>query len=160
MIDHGRICLEQLEFGTRSLTGAIQGLSPEQLAQVPPGLGNSIATLVLHVAAVEVSIAHAITGREVPAELKPDFLLDQPHGPGSPLPQAPAGETAESLLQKLSRARGILTEAVGQLTEADLRRELPFFGKSMQPISFFLNLLPFHLASHYGQIQLIKRLLG
>lgn len=158
MIEHGRICLEQLEFGTNSLTGAIQGLSPAQLAQVPAGLENSIATLVLHVAAVEVKIAHAIAGREVPEEIKPDFLLDHPHAPGSTLPKAPGGESAESLLQKLTRARGILTEAVGQLTEADLKRELPF-GPRMLPVSFFLNLLPFHLASHYGQIQLIKRLL-
>lgn len=49
---------------------SIAGLGPEQLAQVPPGLANSIATLVVHVAAVELRMAHRMAGsdrnREVP----------------------------------------------------------------------------------------------
>lgn len=159
MIEHVRICLEQLEFGTGSLKQAIQGLSPEQLTYVPPRLENSIATLVLHIATVEVSIAQTISGK-VPVEILREFRIEPPVSPQPTLPKAPPGLTVEDLLQKLEKARGILTEAVSGLNDEDLKRELPFFGKSQRPVSFFLNLLPFHLASHYGQIQLIKRLLG
>ena len=47
MIAEARSCSEQLAFGLRTIQGAIRDLTPEQLAFVPPGLANSIATLVL-----------------------------------------------------------------------------------------------------------------
>jgi len=159
MIAAVRACSEQLEFGIRSVSRSVRDLTPEQLAFVPPGFGNSIAALLLHIGATEASVASLLAGREVPADVRQAVLLDryQP-AVGSPIAAADPGETTESLLAKLQRARAELVTALEELTEADLDRTLPFGDKPM-PVPFFLNLLPFHIASHYGQIQIIKRFL-
>lgn len=159
MIPEARACSEQLAFGLRILKGAIRDLTPEQLAFVPPGLANSIATLVLHVAATELVVVEQFTGRPVSEDLRRAVLLDRyTPAPGAPIPPADPGETAESLTGKLERARAELQALLEQLTPADLERTFPFRpGGRPQPLTFFLHLLPFHLASHYGHIAIIKR---
>lgn len=159
MIAEARACSEQLAFGLRALKNAIRDLTPEQLAYVPPGFANSIATLVLHVAATEVVVCEQITGKQAPADLKKAVLLDRyTPAPGGPIAFADPGETVESLTEKLERARAELTAVLEQLTEADLERGFPISaGGRPQPLTFFLHLLPFHLASHYGQVMIIRR---
>ncbi|BAD40738.1 DinB family protein [Symbiobacterium thermophilum] len=161
MIAEARACSEQLAFGLRTIQGAIRDLTPEQLAFVPPGLANSIATLVLHVAATEVVVAEQVLGRRAAEDLRRAVLLDRyTPAPGAPIPAADPGETAESLIGKLERARAEVLGALEALTPADLERTFPFRpGGRPQPLTFFLQLLPFHIASHYGQIALIKRFL-
>lgn len=160
MIAPVRARCEVLEMASRSVKGAIKGLNADQLAYVPPGFANSIATLVVHMAATEVNLAMALGAREVPAEVKSALLLDRyTPVPGSPIAAA-EGETTESLAAKLDQARSILLETLGGLTEEDVEREISFGPGRTTTVGFVLNLLPFHMASHYGQIQLIKRFLG
>jgi len=161
MIAEARACSEQLAFGLRTVKGAIRDLTPEQLAFVPPGLANSIATLVLHVAATEVAVCERISGRQAPDDRRRAVLLDRyTPAPGAPLAPAGPGETSESLITTLERARAGLQAVLEGLTPSDLERTFPFGpGGRELPLTFFLNLLPFHQASHYGQIALIKRFL-
>ena len=142
-----------LDRGQTRVFDLIKELSPEQLARVPQGLSNSIATLVIHVAAVEARMAHRLWGRPVPADLQAEFLLDQPQ---NPLPQ-PRGETAESLRAKAENARGMLREAMSGLGEGDLDREVPF-GPGTATARFALSILPVHQSQHYGQMQMVRKL--
>lgn len=148
-----------LAFGQDRLKEAIRGLTPEQLAAVPAGesFKNSIATLVVHLAGTEISFAYLFRGEPVPQALQEAFLLDKPHKPTLPAPQ---GETAESLVAKLEQARSILTQAVEQLTDEDLDRDLPGPGGRKMSIRALLSILPQHQGQHFGHIQYIKRMVG
>lgn len=142
------------EIGRRQLKNIIKELTPEQLTQVPAGLANSIATLVVHVAATEFSFAAAFKGEPLSDAIKHEYLLDLPH---SPLP-APTGETAESLTAKLDKAEAYMLEALKGLTPEDLTREVPMFGRQV-PITRPLALLAHHQSDHVGHIIMIKKLI-
>lgn len=118
------------------------------------GFANSIATLVLHIYGTEAGIAHRLAGETMSDELKAEFLLNLPQ---RPLPAA-TGETAESLLAKLNKGRSILMERLGQITEADLDRELPLGLERTATVRWLLTLLSAHQSIHAGQILLLKKL--
>ncbi|HYF92802.1 MAG TPA: DinB family protein [Symbiobacteriaceae bacterium] len=139
-------------FGRGRFRRLLEGLTPEQLVQTPAGFNNSIAALVVHVAAAEVSFAHMIFGKEVPAELKADLLLDRPQ---SPLPQ-PADETVQSLAAKLERSERLIKEALSTLKAEDLDRELSF-GTQPLTMRWLLSLITYHATNHFGQLQMIKQ---
>ena len=54
-----------LDSGQARILDLIKELGPDQLAKVPQGLSNSLATLVVHVAATEVRMAYRIMGRQI-----------------------------------------------------------------------------------------------
>lgn len=141
-----------LDFGFRRLKAIVSDLTPEQLAKEPDGFSNSIATLIVHIAASEIYYAHRLTGTEVPGDLKREFLLDKPL---SPLP-APTTETAETLTAKMVKAREVLLMAMARVSEADLVRELGF-GPDQQGVRWVLSLLPNHQAMHLGQVLVIRQ---
>lgn len=147
-----------LEFGAQRMRATVQELTPEQLAAVPKaeGFENSVATLVMHVAAVEINMAHRLMGKELPAELKAEYRLDQPQ---NPLPKV-EGETAESLLAKFDKARAVLREAFEGLTDADLDREWEGPGGRKRKFRELVQMLPQHQGQHYGHIQYVLRLIG
>jgi len=160
MIAEAHACSEQLRFALRSVKNAISGLTPGQLDFVPPGLANSVATLVLHTAATEVTIGELLSGRRASEDLRKAVLLDRytPAPGGQPIAAADPGETVDSLLEKLDRARAFLLEVLEELTAADLERVVTI-GDRPTAVTFFLKLLPFHMASHHGQIMIIRRFL-
>lgn len=145
-----------LDLGRQRLQQYTDGLTPAQLAQVPAGLSNSIATLVVHVCGVEASLAHRLLGETVPDAIRAEYLLDQPQ---SPLPVA-TGETLASLRARMDRSRALLVGALARLTAADLDREMEFSGGRRPTIRWVLALLPYHQALHLGQIQMVRKLLG
>ncbi len=142
-----------LDRGQGRVFDVLKDLTPEQLARVPEGLSNSIATLVVHVAAVEVRMAHRIQGTAAPADLQAEFLLDRPQ---NPLP-APSAETAESLRGKAAKARDVLRAALAGLTEADLGREV-LGPNGTATVRLALSILPAHQMLHFGQMQIIRKL--
>lgn len=145
--------LSTLDLGRARLIANIKNLTPEQLEQRPEGFKNSVATLVVHVAATEVSFASRITGQPVPDELIAEF---PPHRGGGPLPEI-TGETIEGLLARLEKSRSILQEAVAGLTAADLDREIALGPERVATVAWLLALLPMHLALHAGHIQMITQ---
>lgn len=142
--------LSTLDLSRARLVANIKDLTPEQLEQKPEGFKNGVATLVVHIAATEVSFAHRIMGRQVPEELAAEF---PPHRGGS-LPEI-TGETLQVLLAKLEKSRSILQEAVVGLTAADLTREIPLGPERAGTVAWLLALLPIHLMLHTGHIQMI-----
>jgi uncharacterized damage-inducible protein DinB len=148
--------LGAMDFGFDRMKANLEGLSPEQLTKVPTGLKNSIAGLVLHAYGTEVGMAHRLSGQSVPDDVKSAYLLNQPQ---NPLPQ-PQGETIESLIGKMEKARGLLKAAVEKLTDADLDKEWEAANGRKMSYRFMLNLLPQHQGQHFGQIQMIKQLNG
>lgn len=145
-----------LEFGRDPLKRVLQELTPEQLVAVPSGLTNSIATLVVHICAVELSIAHRLQNESVSDTLKAEYLLNLPQ---SPLP-AVTGETVESLFAKMDQSRAALAAAMSRLTAADLDREFHYSSERSATFRFLLALLPHHQGLHLGHIQYIKKLIG
>lgn len=143
------------QMGRPRLLKALEEVTPDQLHAVPAGLQNSIATLVLHIAATETKFAHALLGRAVAPEVKTLFKLDQPY---SPLPSAD-GETLQSLQARLEQSLGYVKEALQSLQAADLERELDLGGGRIATVRWLLAILAGHQSQHLGQIQLLRRLI-
>jgi uncharacterized damage-inducible protein DinB len=147
-----------LDSGQGRMLDLLKDLGPDQLAKAPAGLSNSLATLAVHVAATEVRMAYRLMGKTVPADvptdLQAEFLIDQPQ---NPLPQ-PRGETAESLRAKLEKARGVVKQALAALSEADLDREIRLGPERTATVRWALGILPTHQMQHFGQMQMIRKL--
>ncbi len=145
-----------LDSGQARLLGLVQDLSPEQLEKVPAGLSNSLATLVVHVAATEVRMAHRLAGRpanDIPGDVRAEYLMDVPQ---NPLPQ-PRGETAATLRAKAEKARGMLRDALAGLGDADLEREIVMGPERSGTVRWVLTILPSHQMQHFGQMQMIRK---
>ncbi|HEY3365590.1 MAG TPA: DinB family protein [Symbiobacteriaceae bacterium] len=145
-----------LEFGRQRLKATLEGLTPEQLSQVPTGLANSIATIAVHICATEANMAYRLMAQPLPDDLKAEFLLNK--GGTGLLPEA-TGETVESLTAKMDRSREMLIQVLGRISDGELDRELEFTGGRHPTVRWALALLPNHQAQHLGQIQMIKKLL-
>ncbi len=154
---HVALASASLEAGQRRIFDLIAPLTPEQLEKVPAGLGNSIATLVVHVAATELRMASRLRGPggEIPAAQRAAYRLDLPQNPLPPV----SGETADSLREKAVEARRALREALSGLSAADLGRELPAGPDRTITPRWMLVMLPVHQVQHFGQMQMIRKLL-
>lgn len=144
--------LAALDYGRNRLIANLKKLTDEQLTVKPAGFKNTIATLVVHIAAIEIAFAYRIQGKPVPEELNAEF---PPHKEEL-LPEI-TGETVESLLAKLEKSRGILLEAVRGLTAADLTREIAVGSERTATVAWLLALLPNHLSLHAGHIGMIRQ---
>lgn len=143
-----------LDFGKMQLERHLKGLTPEQLEAVPPGLTNSIATLVVHMCWTEIYFAHSLKGQQVPDELKPIYFVGEQQ---DRLPVA-TGQTVESLAEKMVQSRAMLLETLVGLKDADMEEELPFGKDRKATRRWYLSLLPYHQTSHIGQLQMVKKL--
>lgn len=146
--------LGAIEMGRGRLLAVIKDLTPEQLSKVPEGYGNSIATLVLHVAATEVSFACRLSGEPMTEELKADY---PPHLMGTPLPAPAPTTTAQELTAKLDRSLGMLKKALAGLSEAEMNREIGMGPDRTATVPWMLGILLGHQMQHYGHIQMIAR---
>lgn len=145
--------LYAMQFGRGRLARLLQGATPEQLATRPAGFKNSMAAVLMHVGAANVNFAHWMLGKPVPADLKAEFLLDQPE---SPMPQ-PEGETVESLQAKLDKSVGIVREAMATVKASDLERPVTIGGDTQVTMRWLLSLVAYHCSDHFGQLQMIKQ---
>jgi uncharacterized damage-inducible protein DinB len=146
-----------LDFGFTRVKDLVKDLTPEQLEAVPAGFGNSIATLIVHTYGLEGGLSFRVRGEQVPESVKAELLMNLPRTQTLPVVQ---GQTAESLLAKMEKAHGLLLEALGTLTEADLDRELEMGPGRTSPVRRMLTLLPQHQGQHYGHMQMIKKALA
>ncbi|HYF77146.1 MAG TPA: DinB family protein [Symbiobacteriaceae bacterium] len=146
-----------LEFGKLGTANAIKDLTDEQLFAVPAGFRNSIATIIIHVAATEVGLAHTLAGQELPADLRSAYYMGRTD---DGLLIEPKGETKESLLAKFDQARALLKEALLKLTDADLDRTLTRANGTQVPMRQLLGLYAAHPALHLGHIQYVKQALA
>ena len=146
-----------LDFGFGRVKDVVKDLTPAQLEAKPEGFGNSIATLIVHTYVLEARLGYSFQGKQVPEEVAAELLMNLPRTQTLPEVQ---GQTAESLLAIMEKARGILKEGLAALTEADLDRELMMGPDRKVSIRFMLSLLPQHQGQHYGHMQMVKKALA
>lgn len=146
-----------LEHGKVGLTNAVKDLTDEQLFEVPAGFRNNIATILIHVAASETGLAHALAGQEISPEVRAEYFIGRTD---DGLLIEPKGETKASLLAKFDRARGNLKEALLKLTEADLDRTITRPNGMQLPMRQYLSIYAAHPALHLGHIQYVKQSLA
>lgn len=147
--------LGELEFGRGLIKNVMNDLKPEQLVAKPAGFTNDIATLLLHIPAIEIRFSHLIQGKELPADLAAAFRLDQPQ---SPLPQA-TGETIDSLREKLDLGLSYVRQTLQTLKDEDFDRMVEAGGGRSYSVRWMVGLLPMHQSQHFGQIQMILKLI-
>ncbi|HLN62205.1 MAG TPA: DinB family protein [Symbiobacteriaceae bacterium] len=157
MIGYAEGIAAALDFGFGRVKGLVKDLTPAQLEAKPEGFGNSIATLIVHTYGLEARLGYSFRGQQVPDEVAAELLMNLPRT--QTLPEV-KGQTAESLLVMMEKARASLMEGLGALTEADLDRELPMGPDRKVSIRFMLSLLPQHQGQHFGHMQMVKKALA
>lgn len=146
-----------LDFGFNRVKDLVKNLTPEQLEAVPTGFGNSIATLVVHTYSLEGRFSYRLLGKQMPEDVAAELLCNLPRTQTLPVV---TGETAESLVAKMEKARGLLLDSLGVLTEEELDREIEMGPGHKVIVRFMLTFLPQHQGQHYGHMQMVKKALG
>ena len=133
-------------------------LSPARLAWHPQPDVESIGTLLIHIAAVEVSwIQEDILRKPMGEEWKIAFPIR------FGIPQV-SGQPLEFFWEKLDSARAETRAALAAMTDTDLSRAITPLddegteGATQYTIEWILYHLVEHEAHHKGQIAVMKRL--
>jgi uncharacterized damage-inducible protein DinB len=136
---------------------ALNGLTPAALDWIPPHSGNSIGTLVYHIALIELDwlSTDVLGSASLPEELKPLFAWDARDADEhlSPL----RGETLEQHLHRLDIVRQQLLAAFRGMTLDEFRRPRVLPRYRVTP-EWVLQHLIQHEGEHRGQIQLLRDL--
>ncbi len=150
-----------LEDVRRRVRHYVDGLTPEQLSWHPNDRVESIGTVLLHIAAVEVSWIQEDICRIPMSEEEWGIAFPIRLG----IPQV-SGEPLEFYLEKLNRTRAETREILTGLSDSDLDRVLsplepgdPNAPPTTYTIEWILYHLVEHEAHHKGQIAVMKRLL-
>ena len=119
---------------------AIAQLGPEDLTAVPPGGGNSIATICWHVSGnLRSRFSDFLTSDGEKPWRKRDEEFEARH------------VTREELLAKWQQGWDVLLQALAGLTDAHLQQEVAIRGQKLTVTEALVRSLA-HTASHVGQI--------
>ncbi len=144
----------------RAVADAVMGdATQEQLAWTPPGIANTIGTILLHVAGTDDFALARVQGSPTIWESG-----DWSARVGFPNPPGRGGFWAEAnattlplapLLEYQAAVRAALDGYIAGATEEDFKRLLPTpFGE--QPLVGMIGLLIVHAAGHFGEIAALK----
>jgi uncharacterized damage-inducible protein DinB len=127
----------------------ISNLTPTQLDGPPPCGKNTIAALLYHTAAIEVSWLYDVLGTPFPPELDSLFSVDvrDEYGNLNRL----EGRPLQEYLDRLSRVRSILLRSYASMSLEEFRRPREVEGSEVTP-EWVLQHLMQHEAEHRGQI--------
>jgi uncharacterized damage-inducible protein DinB len=156
--------LAQLESLRLKTIALFSELSPEQIASRPPGVANSIGTLVVHIAETEAFwIVERIGGRPLPASRREIYRMDLFGTPGSPqAPRAPAAYLIGILADLRADTRSLLA----RMSDADILGKRVWVDpedaqeQDVFTVEWILNHVGVHEAHHQGQIAMIRRMAG
>ncbi|HVB10708.1 MAG TPA: DinB family protein [Bacillota bacterium] len=120
----------------------------------PSGDLNSTATLIAHLAYVDLTYLHSLKGEKVP----PD--LDRAYGPFQDetghLPEV-RGKSAAELLERYAVVQDMIRSYLAPLTAADLERTQPSWNPQDQRTTRWLLVhMAWHSAYHQGHITWLK----
>lgn len=138
---------------TERLYDMLNDLPVESLSSVPEGASNSIAMLVLHMAAGEAFWMKRSAAAEIPADLEPTLKLGTQDASGD-LPESM--HDAETLVSICKRVREEVTRpAVSKLEDIDVEVAA---GERTVSVRGALMHLVWHWTYHTGQVGLLRRL--
>ena len=142
--------LWQLEGARGRLKKALDGLDEAMLDWEPYPGGNSVGTLLYHIAAIELDWLYCeVLEQEFPAEAQ--ALLPHPVRDEEGRLFAVANVSLPTHLQRLDAARQLLLDVYADLTLADFRRarQLPQYHVTPEWVLYHLTQ---HETEHRGQI--------
>lgn len=149
----------QLEDVRRSTLRYVEGLDAAQLSWHPSPEVESIGTLLLHIAAVELSWIQEDIRR---APMPDEWIIGFPIRFGLPQIQ---GKSLPYFVEKLDEVRNTTRSVLATLNDDDLARAVTPLDDAGNPdaseytIEWILYHLIEHEAHHRGQIAQLKRLL-
>ncbi len=143
--------LWQVQDVRRRTKDALEGITEQALDWTPPEGGNSIGTLLYHLAAIETDWLYTdvLQAQEFPEEIDELFPHDVRDDQGV-LSQA-RGETLLEHYTRLEVVRSHLLQAFQGMSAEDFRRPREFEDYSVTP-EWVLHHLMQHEAEHRGQI--------
>ena len=129
----------------------LEGIGQSALDWTPPGGGDSIGTILYHIAAIEIDwlYAEVLEGPPWPPEVGEHFSVDVRDRQGRL--SAVRGVPLEEHLRRLDFARDQLREVFRAMTLADFRRPRSLPRYDVTP-EWVLHHLMQHEAEHRGQI--------
>lgn len=145
-----------MEDAFRRLSSLVREVPQAELEyQGPSGDLNSIATLLAHLARVDLDYLHAIKGQPVPQE------LDHTYGPyeteNQSLPVV-TGSTAAELLERYEFVLSMVREYLQTQTDADAKRSVQVaWWPQPATVRFVLWHMASHSMFHQGQIARLKQ---
>lgn len=139
-----------LEATRGRLKEALDGISPADLDWTPPERGNSVGSLLYHIAAIEADWLYVeILAVEFPSEIDALFPYDVRDGDGRL--SVVAGLDLSAHLGRLDMVRGWLLDAFRSIDLDEFRRLRHLEPYSVTP-EWVLHHLIQHEAEHRGQI--------
>lgn len=137
---------------------AVEGLSVAQLEQHPPGVPNSIGTLLYHIAGVEIGWLYVeVLEKDFPADAGDWFNTERDRDDAGKLIHLP-GDTPERHLARLDYVRSLFLESFRGMSLENFRRPRSLPEYDVTPEWVIYHLLE-HEAGHLAQIKMIKKML-
>ncbi len=147
----------QMEEVRRMLKEYVRDLTPEQLSWQPYEGGNSIGTLLLHIAGTEAFwIRERLGGEKLSREEWAEYGMEE-----YPKLKSPDGKEVSYFFSKLDTMRETTRKALAEIKATDLDRTYreEFQGKTYAfSTRWILHHLVDHEAHHKGQIVILRRL--
>jgi uncharacterized damage-inducible protein DinB len=145
--------LEATRYRTK---GVLKSIDPAAIDWASPEGGNSIGTLLYHIAAIEMDwlYVEVLEQGGLPSEVQALFPYEVRDGQGH-LTAVP-GVSLDEHLRLLDATRAILLAAFREITLDDFRRLRSFEAYDVTP-EYVLHHLVQHEAEHRGQIGQLRR---
>ena len=148
--------IEFIRTPRKLLIGMIEGLSTEQLNQIPVGFNNNIIWNMGHLIAAQEGVCYKRSG----LELKTDEAFFQAYRPGT----KPEGFVG---IDEVERIKTLLFSTLDEL-EADYDAGIfknytsvvTRYGVELTNVEDAINFLPFHEGLHIGCIVALKKLVS
>jgi uncharacterized damage-inducible protein DinB len=139
---------------------SLDGLTDEDLDNLPPGADNKIGALLYHIAIVEVGWLHGevLEQKSLPPELEALFPADS-RDEQKQLTYL-QGASLQDHLQRLEKVRASLMAEFRGMSIEEFRRPRHFPGEYNVTPEWVLHHLIQHEAEHRGHIQTLRHLLG
>jgi hypothetical protein len=148
--------IEFIRTPRKLLIGLIEGLSTEQLNQVPAGFNNNIIWNMGHLIAAQEGVCYKRSG----LELKTDEAFFQAYRPGT----KPEGFVGSN---EVERIKTLLLSTLNELQSdydtgvfKNYTSVVTRYGMELTNVEDAINFLPFHEGLHIGCIVALKKLVS
>ncbi|MEZ4861924.1 MAG: DinB family protein [Caldilineaceae bacterium] len=134
----------------------LAGISPAELEWIPPEGGNSVGTILYHLAVIELSYLYEdiLQVTDFPPELESLVIYDVRDGEGQLT--AVRGEALAAHLARLDAGRALLLTKLRALTASEFRRVRAVEAYDITP-EWALHHVMQHEAEHRGHIAELRR---